>query len=301
MSEVDQHIKSVLDALEESGQAENTIVIFCPDHGEYAGAHHMMTEKWCTGYDDILHVPMVVRFPKKYDVQSDHSGYDLRQIEQPTSHVDILPTILGLAGINLKKEFTKMERGLSYNNLQWPVGTDLSALIRDNNPAAIDDREGVLFINYDTITEPLDVAASEAQFEDGEITPFEVYCGAVDKLRKNEHNRYPGEAENLAEGPVTQPCYVHCVVDKHGWKLVRYFDLNNRKLKNQYELYNLNEDINEQNNLVVYNDFPTAYEGGPMGNRDATAIEAKAKEMKVLMKKLEKELLGPIKKATPMV
>lgn len=96
MYEVDRHIDAVLQALDASGQANNTIVIFTPDHGEYGGAHHMMTEKWHTSYDEFLHVPMVVRFPT--DRHLVPGG--LMQVGDPTSHVDILPTVLGLAGID---------------------------------------------------------------------------------------------------------------------------------------------------------------------------------------------------------
>ena len=39
--DVDRHIGAVLDALEASGQADNTIVIFTADHGEQGGAHHL--------------------------------------------------------------------------------------------------------------------------------------------------------------------------------------------------------------------------------------------------------------------
>lgn len=132
-SEVDQHIKSVLDTLEETGQADNTIVVFCPDHGEYAGAHHMMIEKWHSGYEEVLHVPMVVRFPTGYKVDSDKKGLDIRQITEATSHIDILPTILGLAGIDMDEAFENMKTTNQYSNLQSPVGINLSGLIKEKN------------------------------------------------------------------------------------------------------------------------------------------------------------------------
>ena len=62
---VDVHIHAVLTALEESGQAGNTIVVFLADHGEYGAAHGMMLEKWYTAYQEAVHVPVVVRFPAR--------------------------------------------------------------------------------------------------------------------------------------------------------------------------------------------------------------------------------------------
>ncbi|PCK07494.1 MAG: sulfatase [Alteromonadaceae bacterium] len=292
MSEVDQHIKSVLDALDESGQADNTIVVFCPDHGEYAGSHHMMSEKWSTGYEEVLHVPMVVRFPEKYDVKSDPSGIVLKQIEQATSHIDILPTILGLAGANVGDLMKEMTKNKEYGNLQAPVGIDLSSLIKDNDTSAIKNRDGVLFINYDTITEPVSLSRSMEQLGQGDITSFEVYLGAVEKVRANTDGLYDAEEiKFITDGPVRQPGYVHCVVDTTGWKLVRYFDLNDDSVESQYELYDLNSDITEQNNLVTYNDFPTAHKSKGRNSEDTKLIEKKAKELKKLMDKLEEKML----------
>jgi len=56
---VDEHIARVLKALHDSGQDENTIVVFTADHGEYAGAHGMLMEKWHTAYEEALHVPLL--------------------------------------------------------------------------------------------------------------------------------------------------------------------------------------------------------------------------------------------------
>ncbi|PMU98969.1 sulfatase-like hydrolase/transferase, partial [Pseudomonas sp. GP01-A4] len=61
---VDVHVNAVLDALEQSGQAENTIVGFLSDHGEYGAAHGIMIEKWHAAYQEAVHVPVVVRFPE---------------------------------------------------------------------------------------------------------------------------------------------------------------------------------------------------------------------------------------------
>ncbi|HTT63607.1 MAG TPA: sulfatase-like hydrolase/transferase [Bryobacteraceae bacterium] len=59
---VDQQIGSVLDALEGSAFANNTIVLFLSDHGEYAGSHGLHT-KGFGAYDESIRVPLCVRFP----------------------------------------------------------------------------------------------------------------------------------------------------------------------------------------------------------------------------------------------
>ena len=52
-AEVGLQITRVLDALRETGAYENTIVIFCSDHGDMQGAHGGMHEKWHVAYEHI--------------------------------------------------------------------------------------------------------------------------------------------------------------------------------------------------------------------------------------------------------
>jgi hypothetical protein len=59
---VDQQVGAALTALEASGQAGNTVIIFTSDHGEYAGSHGLHT-KGCAAYNESIHVPLYVKFP----------------------------------------------------------------------------------------------------------------------------------------------------------------------------------------------------------------------------------------------
>ena len=61
-SYVDQQIGLVLNALASSPYANNTIVIFLSDHGEYAGSHGVHTKGFAV-YDESLRVPFYVQFP----------------------------------------------------------------------------------------------------------------------------------------------------------------------------------------------------------------------------------------------
>ena len=89
---VDEQIAKVLDALEASGAYENTIVIFTSDHGDLQGSHNGMHEKWHVAYEEALHVPFVVSSPLL--------PAGARELDVPTSHADLIPTMLGLAGID---------------------------------------------------------------------------------------------------------------------------------------------------------------------------------------------------------
>jgi arylsulfatase A-like enzyme len=59
---VDQQVGLVLDALSSSPFANNTVIIFLSDHGEYGGSHGLH-DKGDAAYDEALRVPCYVQFP----------------------------------------------------------------------------------------------------------------------------------------------------------------------------------------------------------------------------------------------
>ena len=90
IEQVDAEIGRVLQALEESGHAENTLIVFTSDHGEGLG-HHQMVRK-SSPYDESARVPMVVSFPG-------HIQENLTDAAHLVSGVDIMPTICDFARI----------------------------------------------------------------------------------------------------------------------------------------------------------------------------------------------------------
>uniref|UniRef100_B0T3D9 Sulfatase n=1 Tax=Caulobacter sp. (strain K31) TaxID=366602 RepID=B0T3D9_CAUSK len=248
---VDTHVTAVLKTLEETGQADNTIVIFLADHGEYAAAHGMMIEKWHTAYQEALHVPVVVRFPPSTKVVENEPGtgegplgFTPRQIDALTSHIDILPTVLGLAGVTPDQRTTIAERLGRHRPTPPLPGVDLSGLLKGEIHAVIEpdgrERQGVLFITDDEITAPSASNDDPANLKcDKE---FEVYRQVVETV--NDQHRLL----NLAPGSVRQPNHVRCVRTlRH--KLSRYFDPSGEAAE-EWEMYDLERDPNEAVNLV---------------------------------------------------
>jgi choline-sulfatase len=86
----DKHVMTVLDTLEETSLMDKTVVIRLADHGE-GGLSHGMCEKAYTVYEEMIHVPLIVYNPKLYP--------EPVQTEAFYDHLDLLPTILDLAGI----------------------------------------------------------------------------------------------------------------------------------------------------------------------------------------------------------
>ena len=60
--EVDANVGRILDALEASGQAENTLVVYTSDHGDMMGNHGMFLKSW-QAYEDTYRIPMAARWP----------------------------------------------------------------------------------------------------------------------------------------------------------------------------------------------------------------------------------------------
>ncbi|MEX3015275.1 sulfatase [Gymnodinialimonas hymeniacidonis] len=87
---IDDAIGRVLHQLEELGLAENTVVIFTTDHGDYMGDHGLML-KLLLHYQGIIRVPFIWHDP--HAAISGHSDAGL------ASSIDIAPTVLARAGI----------------------------------------------------------------------------------------------------------------------------------------------------------------------------------------------------------
>ncbi len=86
---VDRKVGELVAALEQTGQRENTIVIFTSDHGDML-AEKRMVQKRCF-YEWSARIPLLVQFP-----DGQHAG---RKVGTPVSLMDLVPTILDWAGI----------------------------------------------------------------------------------------------------------------------------------------------------------------------------------------------------------
>lgn len=64
ISQMDDAIGRILTTLEETGAAEDTVVVFTADHGDLCGGHRMMDKHYVL-YDDVVHVPLVIKWPSE--------------------------------------------------------------------------------------------------------------------------------------------------------------------------------------------------------------------------------------------
>ena len=90
---IDENVGRMLNALERTGQRENTVVIFTSDHGEMLGDHGL-TGKGCRFYEALVRVPLIISWPGTF--LQGHRADGL------TALLDIAPTLADLAGIPLE-------------------------------------------------------------------------------------------------------------------------------------------------------------------------------------------------------
>jgi len=89
-SYLDDCFGRILDALDQAGEADNTLVLYCSDHGDYCGEHGL----FCKGipcFRGAYHVPAVIRWPK--GVRSPG-----RRVDSFVSLADFAPTFTELSG-----------------------------------------------------------------------------------------------------------------------------------------------------------------------------------------------------------
>jgi arylsulfatase len=90
---IDDQVGRMLAALEQTGQLENTIVIFMSDHGEMLGDHGLYL-KGPHFYEEAVRCPLIISWPGKFE-------QDLR-CEGLVELVDLVPTLLDSAGIAIE-------------------------------------------------------------------------------------------------------------------------------------------------------------------------------------------------------
>ena len=219
---VDKQVCRILDALEQAGLRDSTLVIYTSDHGDMLGAHGGMHQKWHNAYEETIHVPLIVSNPLRFPAAA--------QTTRLTSHIDLAPTILALAGADTAA-LQQLLRA-THSVVRPLVGRDLSALLQGRTaaspPPPAPPDEVVYFMSDD-------------QVSDGGSW---LELGAL----------------KLPYRPVIQPGYVETVVARLGeetgpalWKYSRYFDGRSGQRKrpaDEFELYCLDDDALEQHNLA---------------------------------------------------
>ncbi|WP_286199083.1 sulfatase-like hydrolase/transferase [Mycobacterium sp. ELW1] len=232
-AEVDTPIDRVRRTVTDGG-SEHAVLVRTADHGDLLGAHGGLHQKWFNLYDEATRVPFVI-------ARVGAGATERRLVTAPTSHVDLLPTLLGAAGIDVQSTAATLSE--SFTEVHPLPGRNVMPIV-DGAPA--DDTRAVYIMTRDNMLEG-DTGASGL----GRRLKQTVNPPAPLRIRIPAHT-----AANF-EGLVTQ-------VDGHLWKLVRTFDdpgtwtepgirhlaangvggetYRTSPLDDQWELYNLTDD-----------------------------------------------------------
>ena len=143
---MDIQLANLLGELDSLGLADRTIVVFTSDHGEAAGAHGLHG-KGPFAYEEGIHIPLIVSHP---DVAGGQTCKAL------SSHIDIAPTLLAMAGVTDSQKGEFAGRELPGKNLMPVLGNAASADVH----AA---REGVLFTYSGLVANDADLIAVAGQ------------------------------------------------------------------------------------------------------------------------------------------
>jgi len=224
---MDVQVGNILKELDALGLADRTIVVFTSDHGEAAGAHGLHG-KGPFAYEEGIHVPLLVKHP---DVKG---GQSCRAL---TSHIDIVPTLLTMAGASESRRGELAGRDLPGKNLMPVLGNAASA----ETDAA---REGVLFTYSGLVANDAELIAVAGQAIAAGQSPRESMKakGFVPDLRKR------GSVRTVFDGR---------------YKFSRYFapvdrnkpaNLSELYKANDVELFDLQADPLETANLAAHRD-----------------------------------------------
>lgn len=245
-AEVDAPIDRVRRAVTSS--SDDAVLVRTSDHGDLLGAHGGLHQKWFNLYDEATRVPLVIA-----RIGSRSTGP--RVIDAPTSHVDIVPTLLGAAGIDVHAVAETLRE--SFSEVHPLPGRNLMPVV-DGSPA--DEDRAVYLMTRDNMLEG-DSGASGL----GRRLKQTVKPPAPLRIRIPAHTaaNFEGIVLRVADGAAPGGA-------DHLWKLVRSFDdpstwtepgvrqyaangpggdvYRTSPLDDQWELYDLTADPTEAHN-----------------------------------------------------
>ncbi|MFI5509152.1 sulfatase-like hydrolase/transferase [Mycobacterium sp. NPDC051804] len=223
--------------------SDNAVLVRTSDHGDLLGAHGGLHQKWFNLYDEATRVPFVV-------ARTGAQVTSARTVTAPTSHVDLVPTLLGAAGIDVAAVAATLRE--TFSEVHDLPGRDLMPVV-DGAPA--DESRAVYLMTRDNMLEG-DTGAS------GVARQMKLTVNPPMPLRI----QIPAHVGSNFEGLVVR-------VDEadggegHLWKLVRTFDdpatwtepgvrhlaangiggeaYRTSPLDDQWELYDLTDDSTE--------------------------------------------------------
>jgi arylsulfatase A-like enzyme len=140
---VDNAVGTILQALADSGAADNTIVVYTSDHGDMMGDHNILGK--CTQYEEAIEVPLIMRVP--------WLGNARRQVGGRFSHIDLVPTLLELLGEPIPQHLEGQSRAGVLRGDESLIDNDV--FVEWNTTAGLSTREPLLGKSPEEIRETI--------------------------------------------------------------------------------------------------------------------------------------------------
>jgi arylsulfatase A-like enzyme len=189
---VDDNIARLLAHLEQTGELDNTLIVYTADQGFMLGEHDYIDKRWM--YEESQRMPFIVRYPQTVPPE--------KRLDFIANNVDFAPTLLEAAGVEKPdfmqgRSFLGMLRGERVP-ADWPQATYYRYwmhMAHHDNPAHLGIRTKEFKLIY-FYGQPLDAAGAVAR-------PTEPYWELYD-LRQDPHEMTnvidkPQYAENLTQ------------------------------------------------------------------------------------------------------
>lgn len=231
---VDMHVENMLKELDALRLTDRTAFIYTSDHGEMAGAHGLHG-KGPFAYEEIIHLPMYVVHP---DVKGGQDSHAL------TGHIDVVPTLLAIAGVNSTRAAEIAKRKLP--------GKDFSPML--TNPGAADVhavRDAVLYTYSGLITNDGELfkVIGEAKAKDANPGLALLKQGYKPNMKKRGSLRtaFDGRYKFTRYFSPLDHNRPKTLDELYKWNDVELFDLNSDPL----EMINLGADSTKNRELIL--------------------------------------------------
>jgi arylsulfatase A-like enzyme len=93
LRQIDRGVKAIVQALDQTGELANTVVVLTGDNGYFVGEHRLRRGKGLP-YEESIVQPLVMRVPSRYLAD----GQPVQSVPEVVANVDLAPTLLDFAG-----------------------------------------------------------------------------------------------------------------------------------------------------------------------------------------------------------
>jgi arylsulfatase A-like enzyme len=202
VAEVDTHIGRIVEALKESGEYDNTLIVITSDHAEMLGQHYVWSKE--IFYDQSFHIPLII-----HDPRPEANASRGRRVTEFSESIDVSPTIIDWLGGTVPRSMD---------------GRSLVPFLRNETPKQWRDH---VFFEHDfrevvsqTAEKALGISSDECSYAVIRDPKYKyVHFAALPPLLF-DMQADPDETKNLADDPAMGPVILRYAQKMLSWRLI---------------------------------------------------------------------------------